>query len=121
MEPSERDPRDLLPLSPPVFHVLLALGDNELHGYAIMQEFERMTGGKEALLPGTLYASIARMLEAGLVEEASGEIERGRDDRRRRYYRLTPFGQEVARAESKRMQGLLDVARQQSLLPGGAR
>ena len=87
---------------------------------AIMQEFERMTGGREALLPGTLYASIARMLESDLIEETAGSTADG-GDRRRRYYRLTPFGRQVAQAESARMQGLLDVAREQSLLPGEAR
>lgn len=112
-----RDPRQLLPLSPPVYHVLLALGDRTLHGYAIMQSFEDKTDGREALLPGTLYATLARMVEAGLVEEPPEPPDSG--DARRRYYRVTPFGREVARAESERLHLLLDVARREAFAPEG--
>lgn len=118
-EPSHADPRDLLPLSPPVYHVLLALGDGALHGYAIMQAFEEMTGGAALLLPGTLYATLARMAETGLVEEVPPPP--ASEDARRRFYRVTVWGREVAVAESERMRALVEVARARHLLPGRAR
>lgn len=109
------DLEELLPLSPPVYHVLLALGDRSLHGYAIMQAFEDKTGGAETLLPGTLYATLSRMVDAGLVEPA--ETPSDSSDARRRYYRVTDFGRSVARAESERLQRLLKLARAESLVP----
>lgn len=113
----DSDPQDLLPLSPPVYHVLLALGNEALHGYAIMQAFNDKTEGREALLPGTLYATISRMVDAGLIEELSEPPESA--DKRRRYYRVTAFGRDVARAESERIHRLLAVARREQLAPGG--
>jgi DNA-binding PadR family transcriptional regulator len=110
-----RDAAAELPLSPPVFHVLLALGDRAMHGYAIMQAFEAKTGGTESILPGTLYATIARMVEAQLIEEPS-EPPEDSTDRRRRYYRVTDYGREVARAESARLARLLEVARGEQLV-----
>lgn len=115
MSDQSRNPRDLLPLSPPAFHVLLALGEERLHGYAIMREFESRTAGRELLLPGTLYTTIARMLELGLIQEVGNRPPAAEDDRRRRYYQVTEFGREVARAEASRMRLLLDVAAQQRL------
>ncbi len=106
----------LLPLSPPVYHVLLGLGGETLHGYAIMQAFEELTGGAERLLPGTLYATLARMVETGLIEEAAPTDEGA--DARRRYYRLTSKGRRVAAAESERMRRLLEVAVAQRVAPG---
>lgn len=97
--------------------MLLALGDRALHGYAIMQAFEDKTDGQEALLPGTLYATLARMVKAGLVEEPAEPP--ASSDARRRYYRVTPFGREVARAESERLRRLLDVARREALTAEG--
>lgn len=111
-----RDPKDLLPLSPPVYHVLLALGGDALHGYAIMQAFTDKTSGAEALLPGTLYATISRMVDAGLIEELP-EPPAGSSDGRRRYYRVTDFGRAVARAESDRIHRLLAIARREHLAP----
>ncbi len=102
----------------PVFHILLALGDQELHGYAIMQRFEEETG--EVLLPGTLYSSIGRMLEEGLIQEVTTERS-GDDDPRRRYYRVTELGREAATTEAERMCRLVDLARQRSLLPDPGR
>ena len=116
MPNTSRDPNDLLPLSPPVYHILLALGREPLHGYAIMHQFEERTGGREVLLPGTLYSTLARMTESCLIEETTDRPNSG-DDKRRRYYRLTEFGRAVARAESDRMRALLDLAREQDLLP----
>lgn len=102
------DPRDVLPLSPPVYHVLLALGETTAHGYAIMAAFEALTGGSEQLLPGTLYATLARMVESGLITEAPPPEPDA--DARRRYYRVTEWGRAVAAAESARMRRLLAVA-----------
>jgi DNA-binding PadR family transcriptional regulator len=110
---------EVVPLSPPVYHVLLALGDETKHGYAMMRSFDEMTGGKEQLLPGTLYATISRMVEAGLIEEADPPDPAA--DSRRRYYRVTPHGLDVAAAESARMRLLLDVARRQGIQPERAR
>ena len=106
---------DRVPLSPPVYHVLLALGTDTKHGYAMMRSFEKMTAGEEQLLPGTLYATIARMVEAGLLEEADPPAPDA--DSRRRYYRATPHGLAVASKESARMQLLLSVAKRQGIQP----
>jgi DNA-binding PadR family transcriptional regulator len=108
------DAKDLLPLSPPVYHVLLALGGEAMHGYAIMQAFTEKTGGEEALLPGTLYATIGRMVDAELIAELP-EPPAGSADKRRRYYRVTEFGRDVAVAESDRIDRLLAVARREQL------
>jgi len=86
-----RDPRDLLPLTPAVLHVLLALADDERHGYGIMKEVEALTGGETRLGPGTLYGSIKRMLADGLIEESEERPDPELDDGRRRYYRMTEF------------------------------
>ena len=104
-----------LPLRPVEFDVLLALGDGERHGYAIMQEALRRSDGKLQLEPGTLYRALRRMRQAGLVTEATG---RGQDseDERRRYYRLTALGRRVAAAEAQRMSGLVLTARTRGLL-----
>ncbi len=104
------DAHDLLPLSPQVFHILISLAGGDLHGYAIMQEVAARSGGKLRLSPGTLYGSIKRMLEQGLIVELEG-------DERRRYYRLTPFGRKVAKAEAARMADDLDQARTYGLAP----
>jgi DNA-binding PadR family transcriptional regulator len=101
-----------------VYHVLLALGSDAMHGYAIMQAFADKTGGEEALLPGTLYATIARMVDADLIEELP-EPPPESSDKRRRYYRVTVFGREVALAESERIGRLLSVARREQLAPEG--
>ena len=105
-----------LPLSTPVFQILLALGDQQLHGYAIIQEFERKTGQAKALLPGSLYNTIARMLKAGLIEEPKVRPGGKGDDERRRYYQVTVLGKAVARAESERLRALLHTAQQADYL-----
>jgi DNA-binding PadR family transcriptional regulator len=109
---------DFLPLTPPEYHVLLALGEEALHGYAMMQALEEKTGGRDALLPGTLYATLARMVERGLLEPLARPPEPGADARRR-YYRVTDLGRAVARAESERMRRLLAVAERERLVPEG--
>jgi DNA-binding PadR family transcriptional regulator len=111
-----RDPAELIPLKHATFQVLLALGDGDsMHGYAIMQAVSAMSDGRESILPGTLYAALARMVDEGLVEESDP-----RDDASggppRRHYRRTKFGRAVARAESERLRALLDVARAQKVL-----
>jgi DNA-binding PadR family transcriptional regulator len=111
-----RDPEELLPLSPAVFHVLLALADAERHGYGIIKEVEARTDGRVRLGPGTLYGSIKRMLEEGLIEESDERPDSALDDERRRYYRLTGFGRRVASAEAERLSGLVDAARAKRLL-----
>lgn len=117
MAPASDDPRDLLPLSPPVLNILLILGTRSLHGYAIMHELREATGGRETLFPGTLYSSIARMVSQGLVEEAPAPEGVNSGGPRRRYYRCTEFGRRAARAELERMGGLIDLGRSTLLLP----
>jgi len=108
-------PEELLPLTPAVFHILLALTDCEQHGYAIMNEVLKQTDGRFRMGPGTLYGSIKRMIAIRLIEEADERPAPDLDDERRRYYRLTPFGRKVAAAESRRLAKLLSVARGKGL------
>lgn len=110
----------LLPLPPVTFHILIALARDDRHGYAIMQEVEERTGGKLRLGAGTLYRSIQRLLEQGLIVETRDRPAPELDDERRRYYRITPFGAAVARAEARRMSDLLGMARAQGLVLGKA-
>ena len=118
MEDEACDPRTLLPLRPAVLHILLALADEERHGYGIMREVERRTGGETRLGPGTLYGSIKRMLTDGLIEESDERPDPQMDDQRRRYYRITDFGRRVAGAEAERLAGLVSTAREKKLLRG---
>ncbi|HET8840518.1 MAG TPA: helix-turn-helix transcriptional regulator [Ktedonobacteraceae bacterium] len=111
------DPESLLPLSSAIFHILLALIDGERHGYGIMQETARSSGGRVNLGPGTLYRSIRHLLTDGLIEESDERPAPELDDERRHYYRLTPFGLSVARAEAKRLDELVQTARAKRLLP----
>src|SRR5207245_3241073 len=90
--PKKPSPQELLPLTPPVFHILLALADEERHGYSIMQDVVRQTDGALQLGPGTLYGCLKRMLAAGLVEQSDERPDPALDDQRRRYYRMTPRG-----------------------------
>ncbi|MDQ2841376.1 MAG: PadR family transcriptional regulator [Acidobacteriota bacterium] len=106
------------PLSPQVFHILVALADRDQHGYGIMQDVSERTGGKLRLSAGTLYGSIKRLLEQGLVVEL-GDRERpdaSDDDERRRYYRLTLMGRKAAKAEAARMAELIEQARAHGLV-----
>ncbi|HSA57043.1 MAG TPA: helix-turn-helix transcriptional regulator [Gemmatimonadaceae bacterium] len=110
------DPADSLPLSAQVFHILLALVDEDLHGYAIIQDVAARTDGDVRLTASTLYAAIKRLLESGWIEELSRRP-RTDDDPRRRYYRLTALGRDVARAEARRLERLAAMARAKRLLP----
>jgi len=107
---------DLLPLPPATFHILLALVDEQRHGYAILQDVEARTGGELRLSAGTLYRSIARMVEQGLITEVVRRRSAA-DDERRRYYDITPFGTAVARAEMRRLSQLVRLARARGLTP----
>ena len=108
------DASTFLPLTPAVFHILLALAQNERHGYAIMQEVEARTGGIVPMGPGTLYGSIKRMAAAGLIESAG---ERQEDGERRRFYGLTKLGRAVLRAEAERLRDLVSAAEARRVIP----
>jgi DNA-binding PadR family transcriptional regulator len=114
---SERKPESLLPLQAAVFHVLVALADRDRHGYSIMQDVAARTDGKVKLSAGTLYSSIRRMLEQGLIEELADSPDPQSTDERRRYYRLTRFGRRVAAAEVGRLNALVQQARATGLVP----
>ena len=105
-----------MPLPPAVFHILVSLADGDRHGYAIIQDVALRTGGEVKLGPGTLYRSIQRMLEQDLIIETDSRPAPDADDERRRYYRLTPFGRQVARAEAERLSALVAMARSTGLL-----
>ena len=111
------EPESLLPLPTAAFHILLALIDGERHGYGIMQETARSSDGRVNLGPGTLYRSIRRLLTDGLIEESDERPVPELDDERRHYYRLTPFGLRVARAEAQRLAALVRTAQSKHLLP----
>jgi len=115
MHPSPAVQR-FLPLPPSEFQILLALADGERHGYAIRAEVADRTDGAVVLGPGTLYGSIKRMLESGLIEESGRRPARAFDDGRRRYYRITALGRGVAIADAQRMADLVDGARRKRLL-----
>ena len=111
-------PESLLPLPTAVFHILIALADRDRHGYSIMQDVATRTGGAVRLSAGTLYSSIRRMLEQGLIEELADSPDPSSTDERRRYYRLARFGRRVAAAEVARLNSLVKQARATGLVPG---
>ncbi len=120
--PKPPSPPTLLPLTPPVFHILLALSSEERHGYGIMQDVAEQTGGALQMGPGTLYGCLKRMLAADLIAE-SGErpdpaLGPGSGEERRRYYRITPLGRQTVRAEAQRLAGALDAARAKRVFAG---
>lgn len=110
----------LLPLPEATFHILLSLADDDRHGYGIIQDVAARTNGALKLSAGTLYRSIQRMLEQGLLIETNERPDPEWDDERRRYYRITPLGRSVARAEARRLEQLLKLARASGLAPGRA-
>jgi len=114
------DPQALLPLPPVTFHILVALADGDRHGYAIIQDIASRTDGELKIQAGTLYRSIQRMLEQGLVEETRSRPALDEDDERRRYYHLTPFGRAVAQAEARRLTQMVKLARACGFVPGKA-
>ena len=112
-----RVPEELLPLTPGMFQVLIALADSEKHGYAIIKEVARRTEGRVRLSAGTLYTIIRRFVQEGVIAESAERPDPALDDERRRYYRLTEFGRAVARAEAVRMESALGMARAKKLIP----
>jgi DNA-binding PadR family transcriptional regulator len=111
------DVEALLPLPTATFHILMAVAEEDRHGYAILRDVEQRTGGAVKLSAGTLYRSIQRMLEQGLLLETRDRPAPEDDDERRRYYRITPFGTSVARAEATRLASLLKLARASGFEP----
>jgi len=117
MPPRQPDPESLLPLPAATLHILMALADADRHGYAIIQEVAARTGGEVKLSAGTLYRSIHRMLDDGLIEELRSRPAPELDDERRRYYRITQFGTAVATAEARRLSELVRLARGSGFAP----
>lgn len=117
MSEERLDPTSLLPLPPATFHILMALAEEDRHGYAILQDVAARTRGEVKLGAGTLYRSIQRMLEQGLILETRERPAPELDDERRRYYRITPFGAAVARAEARRLTDLVKLARASGFVP----
>jgi len=117
MSAKQKEPLSIIPLTAPVFHILLALADRQRHGYAILKEVEARSRGEVQLSTGTLYAAIKRLLTDGLIEEADTRPSPAEDDDRRRYYRLTSLGRRVAQAEAERLMKLIGIANQKLALP----
>ena len=115
--PRRRDPDQHLPLTVPVFQILLSLCDQDLHGYAIIQDIRQRTDGEVQLTASTLYAAIKRLLDGRLVDELAARPQAGADDPRRRYYRITPLGLDVARLETARLERAVRMARRKKLTP----
>ena len=115
--PAEPSVNDFLPLPSATFHILMAVAEADRHGYGIIQDVGKNTGGALKLSAGTLYRSIQRMLEQGLLVETRERPAPDEDDERRRYYRITPFGTKVARAEAERLADLVRLARASGLVP----
>ena len=111
--------QDVLPLTQPVFHILLALAGEERHGYGIVQDVAEQTNGALQLGPGTLYGCLKRMLAASLIEESDERPDPALDDQRRRYYRMTELGQRAARAEAQRLASAVAAARARRLVGRG--
>src|SRR5688572_22131502 len=109
-----------LPLTPVSFEILLTLAGGDQHGYAVMLDVERRTGGAISLHAGSMYRALNRLLEAGLIEELEERPDPDEDDERRRYYKLTRNGLEVARGEARRLEQQVQTARQRRLLPGAS-
>jgi DNA-binding PadR family transcriptional regulator len=113
-------PESFLPLPPATFHILMSLAADDRHGYAIIQDVAIRTDNQLKLGAGTLYRSLQRMLEQGLIVETGDRPAADLDDERRRYYRITKFGEAVARAEAKRLTALVRMARKIGFATGGA-
>lgn len=105
------------PLTPAVFHILLALSKEEKHGYGIMKQVEKDSEGKVNMGAGTLYGSLKRMLDSGLVKESSKRVDPTMDDERRIYYQITPSGRKALEAELERYKHIVSVAKERKLFP----
>ena len=117
MTSSQSDIDELLPLPPATFHILIAVADESRHGYAIIQDIAARTNGELQMSAGTLYRSIQRMQEQGLIVESRRRPDPEDDDERRRYYDITAFGTAVARAEARRLADLVRLARARGIAP----
>jgi DNA-binding PadR family transcriptional regulator len=115
--PEEPTPESFLPLPRDTFHILISLADRDRHGYSVMKDVLERTDGALRFSPSSLYASIRRLLEKGLIEELAERPDPDHDDERRRYYRLTKLGRAVATAEARRLERMLTDARASGLLP----
>jgi DNA-binding PadR family transcriptional regulator len=111
----------LLPLTPLDFEILLSLSDGDRHGYAILQAVGERLGGLMPLRTGTLYRGLARLLDEGLIDEVASRLSAADDDKRRRYYRITPHGRQIARSEAARLADQVKAARKRKLLPATRR
>jgi DNA-binding PadR family transcriptional regulator len=120
MQRNTDEPAESVPLTPAMFHILLALATGDRHGYGIMQEVAAQTGGKLRLGPGTLYGAVKRMLAAGWIEELDERPDPVLDDQRRRYYRLTDRGRRTLQGEAERLAEMVALARRARLLDGQA-
>ena len=116
MPNTSSEPNNLSPLSPAAFYILLALKEGEKHGYAILRQVAERTQGEVKLLPGTLYNLLKRMLEDGWIEELDERPDPSLDDERRRYYRLSGLGEKMLNLEARRLENLVELARQYGLL-----
>ncbi len=116
MTTTDANPKAFLPLSPQVYHILVSLVDGDRHGYGMLQEIERRTGDGVRLGTGTLYTAVKRLVASGLIEETEQRPDPDLDDHRRRYYTLTSLGRSVAAADAARMDGLVYMAKEKSLL-----
>jgi len=116
MSKTLQNPEELLPLTPAVFNILLALADGEKHGYGIMLEVEANTKGQVIMGPGTLYGSIKRMLKAELIKESDERADPEMDDQRRKYYKLTNLGRRVLSMEAERLASQVMIARAKNVL-----
>jgi len=116
MSKTLQNPEELLPLTPAVFNILLALADGEKHGYGIMLEVEANTKGQVIMGPGTLYGSIKRMLKAELIKESDERADPEMDDQRRKYYKLTNLGRRALRMEAERLASQVMIARAKNIL-----
>ena len=115
-----REPESCLPLTPAAFHVLMGLVDGEKHGYAILKDIQRRAGDRVKMSVSTLYGVIQRLESEGLIGEAMSRPDPALDDERRRYFKITDFGRAVARAELRRFEDALNLARAKNLEPGTA-
>ncbi len=113
-----RSPEELIPLTPTVFNIMIALADCEMHGYGIMLQVEENTEGQMRMGPGTLYGAIKRMLNAGLIEESEERPDPSLDDQRRRYYKLAALGQKVLQLEARRLASQVSLIHSKNLLDG---
>lgn len=118
MNKPQRDAREYLPLTAVTLNILLALADEERHGYGIMLEIEHRTEGAMRLGPGTLYGTIKRLRDGGMIEDSGRRPDPELDDERRRYYRLTAYGQQALTAEIERLDSIVDDARRKGVSPG---